>query len=123
VDGVPQLAAYDGQTTLGVLVTNDGKVVSLQSGNGNPAYSNYIASSHVEGQAALWMGENGSTSGTVYINNTNGICGYCNAQISTLLPEGSTLTVVPPEGAIANNSRAIAAATTYVGNSNPIKLK
>jgi hypothetical protein len=115
---VPQLPAFNGETTQGVLVTNEGQIVPLESGNTNPIYGNYASAGHVEGKAAIWIRENGSTGGTVYHNNLNGTCGFCNSQIPTLLPEGSTLQVVPPEGAVANNPWAQAGPTNYVGNSS-----
>jgi hypothetical protein len=114
----PNLPPYNGQTTVGVLMTDEGEVVPLQSGNGNPNYGNYAAASHVEGQAAIWIRENQSTGGTVYHNNINGTCGYCDAQLETLLPENATLEVVPPANAVPNNSRAVATPSIYVGNAN-----
>jgi len=119
----PALPAYDGQTTKGILVTNEGASIPFSSGGGDPMYSNYVAASHVEGQAALWFSTSTSTGGTLYINNINGICGYCDAQLETLLPPGVVLQVVPPANASANNSRSVAYPTTYVGNSNPPKPK
>jgi hypothetical protein len=115
----PELPIFNGETTLGVLQTNEGATVPLSSGS--PLLPNYAASGHVEGQAALYIREAESTGGTVYHNNTNGTCGYCNAQIPTLLPENSQLTVVPPANAVANNSRAVATPTTYTGNANAPK--
>ena len=108
------LPAYDGQTTYGILATNKG-TVSLQSGES--LYPNYVAAGHVEGKAALWMRENEASFGALWHNNPNGTCGYCDAQIGTLLPENATLQVFPPANAVANNSRAVAFPWTYTGNS------
>jgi hypothetical protein len=104
----------------GVLVTNEGEIIALESGNANQTYANYPAASHVEGKAAIWIRENGSTGGIVYHNNPRGTCGFCNSQIATLLPEGATLQVVPPKGTVPppgwfNNPNP------YIGNSSTPK--
>lgn len=117
----PKLPPFNGKATEGVLITNEGKVIPLQSGGGNPAYGNYAASGHVEGKAAILIRESESSGGVVYHNNPNGTCGFCNSQVETLLPEGAKLRVVPPENAIANNPWAQAGPTEYIGNGNPIK--
>ena len=75
----------------------------------------------MEGKSAIYMRENGITQGTIYHNNTNGTCGFCDNMLPTMLPENSVLNVIPPTSAIPNNPRAVAAPKTYVGNSNPIK--
>jgi hypothetical protein len=113
---------YDGKTTYGVLITNEGDVVPLQSSERSPLYSNYVPSGHVEGKAALWMRGHGSSGGVVYHNNTDGTCGFCNAQIGTLLPKGIRQWVVPPADAIAKNSKARQGLTYYIGNSEKPKL-
>ncbi|MDR0459807.1 MAG: hypothetical protein LBG68_05045 [Coriobacteriales bacterium] len=113
----PDLPEFDNKTTHGVLRTADGQDIPFQSGNADPRYSNYVSASHVEGKAALYMGENGITDATLYTNNTNGTCGFCDKMLSTLLPEGSQMTVVPPTNAVANNASAVAVPKTYVGNS------
>jgi RHS repeat-associated protein len=115
------LPVFDGQTTHGVLVTNEGDVVPLTSGTRPEGYSNYESAAHVEGQAAIYIRENNSSGGVVFHNNPNGTCGYCNSHVETLLPQGSQMVVVPPEGARANNSRATAHPTIYTGNSNEPK--
>ena len=38
--------------------------------------------------------------------------------LPTLLPENSSLTVVPPSNAVPNNPKAVAYPKEYVGNSN-----
>lgn len=43
--------------------------------------------------------------------------------VAALLEEGSTLTVIPPPDAVANNARAVAVPRTYTGNSTIPKLK
>lgn len=116
------LPAYDGKTTQGVMVLPDGQQIPLTSGNGDPRYTNYRNNGHVEQKAALYMRENGVDSAIVYHNNTNGTCGYCNTMTGTFLPEGATLTVVPPVDAVANNSRAIDVPKTYIGTNNEPKI-
>jgi hypothetical protein len=98
--GRPTLPPFDGETTRGALVTNEGQVIGLESGPANLTYANYPAATHVEGKAAIWIRENGSTGGIVYHNNTQGTCPFCHAQLPTLLPEGVTLLVVGPEGLV-----------------------
>lgn len=73
VDRLLASSAQEGRTA-GVLEL-DGELIPLVSGKGS--MGNYAASGHVEGQAALIMRERGLTSGTLYIDNPNGICGYC----------------------------------------------
>jgi hypothetical protein len=111
------LPKYDGETTYGVLVTNEGNVVRLQSASANPLYRNYVPAGHVEGKAAIWIREHGSTGGVVYHNNTDGTCGRCNSQLGRLLPEGARLWVVPPADAIAKNPWARQGQTDYIGDS------
>jgi hypothetical protein len=112
--GLPE---YDGVTTYGVLITNEGNVVPLQSGGGNPLYGNYSSAGHVEGKAAIWIRENGSSGGVLYHNNPGGTCGRCNGQIRRLLPEGARLRVVSPENAVPKNRRARVNPPPYVGDS------
>lgn len=91
------LPEYDGKTTHGVLFLDDGTQIRLTSGNGDTRYTNYRNNGHVEQKSALYMRENNISNATVYHNNTNGTCGYCNTMTATFLPEGVTLTVVPPK--------------------------
>ncbi len=114
---VPELPAFDGQTTHGVLITNEGEVIPFQSGNPSPTYANYPAASHVEGKAALAIRESGSSGGVVYHNNPSGTCGFCNSQVPTLLPEGAQLRVVPPAGTVPPGPRWYVPSEPYVGNS------
>jgi hypothetical protein len=109
------LPKYDG-TTYGILITNEGDVVPLQSGPPDPRYSNYAPAKHVEGKAAIWIRDHGSSGGVVYHNNTEGTCGYCVSQVPTLLPEGARLRIVPPADAVPKNSQYTAAAIDRVGN-------
>ena len=122
----PVLPKYDGKTTEGVMVTPDGKQISFKSGNSStPSYPQYKAqsASHVEGKAALYMRENGINEATVFHNNPNGTCGFCDRQVPALLPKGAKLTVVPPSNSVANNVRAIPVPKTYIGNSTVPKIK
>jgi hypothetical protein len=99
------------------LITNEGDVVPLQSGDRDPLYSSYVSAGHVEGKAAPWMRDHGSTGGTVYHNNIEGTCGWCNSQLPTLLPEGARQWVIPPADADAKNAWARQNLTDYPGNS------
>jgi hypothetical protein len=110
-----RLPKYDGDSTYGILITNEGDVVPLQSGPPG-RYWNYPSAKHVEGRAAIWIRENDSSGGVLYHNNTDGTCGFCNAQIKRLLPKDARLDVVPPSDAIAKNSRARAGPTEYEGD-------
>jgi RHS repeat-associated protein len=115
------LPVYNGETTHGVLVTNEGAVIPLASGTRPEGFQNYESSAHVEGQAAIAIRQAGSTGGVVYHNNPNGTCGYCSGHVPTLLPPGAQMIVVPPQGARANNSRATAEPTIYTGNNRTPK--
>ena len=59
---------------------------------------------------------------TLYHNNTNGTCGVCDSMTSTFLPEGATLTIVPPANAVPNNSGAVTSPKTYAGNAREPKV-
>lgn len=91
-------------TTNGVLVLDDGTQIPFKSGGGDPRYTNYANNGHVEQKASIYMSENNISNGTLYHNNTNGTCGWCNNMTATFLPENAKLTVVPPTNAIPNNS-------------------
>ena len=115
------LAYQSGSNTIS-LPEYDGTQIRFTSGNGDPRYTNYRNNGHVEQKVALYMRENNISDATVYHNNTNGTCGYCNTMTATFLLEGATLTVVPPKNAVANNSRAIDYVKTYTGTSNDPKI-
>ena len=120
------LPEYDGKTTFGVLITNEGDVVPLRSPGASPLYNNYSPAGHVEGKAAIWIRQNNSTGGVVYHNNTDGTCGFCNSMLTTLLPYKSLLRVVPPRSAVAKDAWAIDYPKAYEGNSaipKPPRLK
>ena len=112
----PELPPFDGETTHGLLLTDEGDIVPLRSGNADPAYRNYKNASHVEGKAAIYIRNNKSSGGVLYMNNSNGICGICNNMTETLLPQDSQLVVVPPEDAVPNNPAAVATPLIYTGN-------
>ena len=113
----PQLPEYDGETTHGILITNEGSIYPLRSGDPDPLYANHPAAKHVEGKAAIIIRETGSSGGIVYHNNSEGTCGFCNSQIKNLLPEGATLVVVPPKNAVPIKQRADARPRPHIGNS------
>jgi hypothetical protein len=104
------------------LLAPNGEQIPFSSGGANPKYSNYIPASHVEGKAAIYMRENEVTEGTVYHNNTDGTCPYCDKMLPTLLDENSTLTVVPPENAVAPKPSWVDRPKTYEGNANQPKI-
>lgn len=112
------LPKYERQRTYGMLITNEGDVVPLRSGSPIPLYGDYVSSKHVEGRAAIWIREHGSTGGVVYHNNTTGTCGFCTRQAATLLPEGARLWIVPPADAFPKNSRATGNLTSHLGDAS-----
>jgi SCP1.201-like deaminase len=111
------LPEYDkkAKTTYGFLVTNEGDVVPLRSGDPDPTYD-YPAAKHVEGKAAIWIRKLSSTGGVVYHNNTGGVCGMCNTNVPTLLPEGAILKAVSPPNAVATKPTYQVAPKPWVGN-------
>jgi SCP1.201-like deaminase len=117
----PWLPKFDGETTYGVLITKEGKVVPLRSGQPD-RFWNYPSGKHVEGKAAVWLRDNSSLGGVVYHNNTTGTCGFCNTQIPKLLPKDARLDVVSPGGAIAKNPQAKTGITEYLGDKTLPKL-
>ena len=56
---VPTLPAYDGVTTRGVLLFDEGGIVNLSSGGKIPSISNYPSSGHAEIEAAFGIRQNG----------------------------------------------------------------
>jgi hypothetical protein len=103
----PKLPTFNYQQTQGILYTNEGDIVPLQSGAVYPQYSNYVSATHVEGQAAIYIRQNGSSGGP-----------YCDNMLETLLPEGATLTVIPPANAVPKNPKWNPSPTLYTGNAN-----
>ncbi|MGJ5135615.1 RHS repeat-associated core domain-containing protein [Bradyrhizobium oligotrophicum] len=100
-NGFPPLPDYSGGKTTGVLVAGD-NVAQFESGWGGPATdmprgaSGYdiVTRTHVEGNAAAYMQQQGLTSATLYINNPQ-ICSSCTKLLPSMLAPGSTLTVWP----------------------------
>jgi hypothetical protein len=66
--------------------------------------------------------DNNSSGGTIYHNNTDGTCGFCNSQVETLLPNNAILFGVPPFDAIAKKRGATQDPIPYIGNSAMPKL-
>jgi hypothetical protein len=118
---LPKLPEFDGKTTQGVLKTSNGKQIPFDSGGLSP-YKN-ISATHVEGKAALYMRKNEIMEGTIYHNNPNGICNYCDKGLATLLPKGAKLNVIPPVTATAPNPYWIDIPKTYIGNNNIPSVK
>ena len=112
------LPEYDNNTTLGILVLDDGSQIPFSSGNPVPKYKTYVAASHAEGKAAIYMRENGINNGIIFHNNTGGTCPYCNTMLPTLLENESTLTVVPPYNSHAPKPGWVDITKTYIGNAN-----
>jgi hypothetical protein len=100
----PAVPDFAGGKTSGVLRTPTGDV-PLQSGWQGPALSipkgtsgfDIVTRTHVEGHAAAAMRQQGLTDATVYINNPV-ICDSCMNNLPRMLPNGSRLTVVTPDG-------------------------
>lgn len=93
-----------GGKTFGVLQTPQ-RNIPLQSGYSGPAESmpdgapgfDIVTKSHAEGHAAALMRQGGISDATLYINNPE-ICGSCTKLLPTMLPPGSTLKIVLPDG-------------------------
>jgi hypothetical protein len=99
--------------TSGVL-QSPGKVdTPLISGRGGPASQmpqetpgfDRLTRTHVEGQAAALMRQQGISEGTLHINNP-AICSNCVRLLPSMLPSGARLDVIMPNGTIK----------TFVGN-------
>ena len=110
---LPRLPAFaQGGKTSGVFRSASGDIPVL-SGRAGPAASlpkgtpgfNAITSTHVEGHAAAIMRQRRIRRATIYINNPQ-ICLPCQQNLPHMLPSGSRLTVVLPNGA----------STTFIGN-------
>jgi SCP1.201-like deaminase len=102
-DGLP---AYDGKDTLGRLTFGDEEYF-LKSGVGLPGLeartdpeikAGAVTPGHVEGHAAMIMRKLELTEGTVTINHPRGPCRFCANVLENILPDGSRLTVVWPNG-------------------------
>lgn len=64
--------------------------------DGSPGL-NGVTLSHVEGHAAALMRQMGISEATLEINNPK-VCASCMQNLPTMLPPGSTLRVVLPNG-------------------------
>jgi RHS repeat-associated protein len=101
----PSLPDFDGGKTSGKLLTPWGSYLALESGWAGPALDmdrgspgfDIVTRTHVEGHAAAWMSQNGVTSATLFINNPQ-ICSSCSNLLPRMLPVGSALTIVLPNG-------------------------
>ncbi len=99
---LPEFVA--GGKTSGVLRTAAGDT-PLLSGRAGPAASlpkpspgfNAITSTHVEGHASALMRQQGIQEAVLHINNPK-ICLPCQQNLANMLPPGSRLTVVLPDG-------------------------
>jgi RHS repeat-associated protein len=111
-DIAPDLSAYAGGKTSGVLVRSDGSQVPLQSGYDGPALGlpkprpgmNGNIVSHVEAHAAAIMRSEGLGEATLYINRAPcpGVNG-CMLNVSCMVPSGSTMNIyVMTQGSAAN---------------------
>ena len=116
-----KLPNFDNKHTAGIMIDSNGVMYHLSSGGADPRYRNYASAGHVEGEAAVAMRITQETSAIVVHNNTNGTCGFCNSQLSTLLPTDARLTVISPSDAIPNNKWAVSGTKTYIGNMNSPK--
>jgi nucleic acid/nucleotide deaminase of polymorphic system toxin len=94
-NGFPQMPEFTGGKTTGILVTA-GDMVQFQSGWGGPATdmpkgsSDYdiVTRTHVEGDVAAYMQQQGVSSGTLYINNPV-ICSSCTSLFQECLPRAA----------------------------------
>jgi hypothetical protein len=102
----PSLPPYTGGKTSGVLRTPE-QAISLQSGWHGPALDiargtsgfDIVTRTHVEGHAAAFMRLNGIKEATIHINNPT-ICSSCSQLLPRMLPPGSKLHVVLPNGRV-----------------------
>jgi RHS repeat-associated protein len=102
---LPSMEAAGGKT-FGVLQTSfgDTPLISGQAGPasemplGSPGFDAFTRT-HVEGHAAAMMQQQGLTEGTLYLNNPN-ICSNCMRNLPSMLPSGSNLNVVLPNGTV-----------------------
>ena len=110
---VPSLPKFvEGGKTSGVILLGDSDV-PLLSGEAGPGGTlpkpapgfNAITSTHFEGHPAAMMRQQGIKEGTLYINNSK-FCLPCRQYIELILPSGSKLTIVLPDGTTV----------TYLGN-------
>lgn len=88
------------------------------SASDDDRYRHYVAAGHVEGKAAIEIRRSGSTGGTIHHNNPFGTCVYCLHQVPVLLPEGATLTIVPPADALPRSAWWAPETVTLVGNAD-----
>ena len=95
--------------TSGVLCDKKGNQFSLISGKNGPAQNapkgpgsgfDLLTSTHVEGHAAALMDQLGINDATLYINNPE-ICPNCSRNLPSMLPPGSSLTIILPNGTTA----------------------
>ena len=102
---VPSLPKFvEGGKTSGVLRVGDSDV-PLLSGKAGPGGTlpkpapgfKATTSTHVEGHAAAMMRQQGIQEATLYINNSK-ICLLCRQNIEHMLPSGSKLSIVLPDG-------------------------
>ncbi len=88
---------FQSDTTDADLISGvDGPAASMQ-GNG----FDRATRTHVEGHAAAIMRREGIAYGRLYINNPE-ICGSCARLLPRMLPPGSTLDVVLPNGGVVS---------------------
>jgi hypothetical protein len=100
----PQLPAYSGGKTAGAFVTDFGEF-PLVSGVAGPAAGmtkgssgfDIVSRTHVEGHAAALMHKYGLFDGTLYINNPS-VCSSCKANLPRMIPSGSRINVIGPNG-------------------------
>jgi hypothetical protein len=102
---LPSMEAAGGKT-LGLLRTSVGDT-TLISGFEGPASAvptgsagfDIVTRAHVEGHAAAAMRQQGVAQGTLYLNNPT-ICPNCVRNLPSMLPSGSNLNVVLPNGTV-----------------------
>ena len=100
----PQLAPYTGGKTFGIFQSPSSSSVVLQSGRDGPAAAmppesagfDAYTKTHVEGNAAALMRQEGYMEGTLTLSNPD-ICVRCMSLLPRMLPPGSTLHVILPD--------------------------
>lgn len=116
---VISLPEFNGKTS-GVLIPLEpgGEAIPIVSGNKSnlTRYPFDQADGHVETKAAIIMNERGIDEAIVFHNNPKGTCPNCDRYLPTYLDEGRSLTVYPPENAVAPKSTWKDKPTSYTGN-------
>lgn len=97
---------FNKRPTYGRMMVGDEEYL-VKSGIGEPGMeasddpeikAGAVTPGHAEGQAAMILRKTGASEGTITINNPGGLCPFCKRVLSNIVPEGSSLTVIWPNG-------------------------